>query len=390
MSLKKSILCISNPTWDGNYAKSIVEITKVLSERHRILYVENAATFKDLWDAARNKNFDLIGRILGLKPRLRKVKTPKSAVWVLSPGPNIPVNFLPKGNLYRTLLRFNNRISFNQINKALRTIKMAKIDACITAFNPMMGVDLVSWIEARRHVYYCYDEIKAARYLSKHGTYLEEELFQLCDSCFVSSEGLLGKKSLITQKPIVLIKNAANIALFNSVFVENVPDKPMVGFLGSIDERLDTELVKYAVQNNPNLQFEFIGRVLNTEFKETLTHFDNVSFIPGDTLEKVVFRLKRFSVGMIPFLKNEFTAGIYPLKINEYLAAGIPVVMTDFAPLQEFKTMALSASDAEQFARNLLLQIADDNVDKRRERNAFAQQNSWDARRADIERVLFG
>ena len=353
------------------------------------MYVENAATLKDLWDAARNKDFNAILRILGIKSRLRKVKTPFSYVWVLSPGPNIPVNFLPRGRIYRTLLRFNNRISYNQIQKALRIIKMPKIDACLIAFNPMMGVDLVRWIEARRHVYYCYDEIKAARYLSKHGTYLEEELFQLCDSCFVSSEGLLAKKSDSTQKPIVLVKNAANIALFNSVFVEQVPDKPLVGFLGSIDERIDTELVKYAVQNNPNLQFEFIGRVLNTEFKETLSRFD-ISFIPGDALEKVVYRLKRFSVGIIPFLKNEFTAGIYPLKINEYLAAGIPVVMTDFAPLQEFKTMAVSASDAEQFARNLLLQIADDNVDKRRGRNAFAQQNSWDARRADIERVLFG
>jgi len=49
--------------------------------------------------------------------------------------------------------------------------------------------------------------------------------------------------------------------------------------------------------------------------------------------------LKTFSLGIIPFIKNQFTKGIYPLKINEYLAAGIPVVSTNFGYLEDFETI---------------------------------------------------
>ena len=44
----RNIICISASEWGGNYAKTIVEISKELSTRNKLLYVDYPFTYKDL------------------------------------------------------------------------------------------------------------------------------------------------------------------------------------------------------------------------------------------------------------------------------------------------------------------------------------------------------
>jgi hypothetical protein len=57
--------------------------------------------------------------------------------------------------------------------------------------------------------------------------------------------------------------------------------------------------------------------------------------------------LAKYDLGIIPYKMNEVNRNIYPLKINEYLAVGVPVVMTAFADLTDFKSTVKAASSRE-------------------------------------------
>jgi hypothetical protein len=59
--------------------------------------------------------------------------------------------------------------------------------------------------------------------------------------------------------------------------------------------------------------------------------------------------LAKYDLGIIPYKMNEVNRNIYPLKINEYLAVGVPVVMTAFADLTDFKSTVKAASSREFF-----------------------------------------
>ena len=57
---------------------------------------------------------------------------------------------------------------------------------------------------------------------------------------------------------------------------------------------------------------------------------------------------------------DEVNKNIYPLKINEYLAVGVPVVMTAFADLADFKDMAKSAENKSLFKSHIENELKND------------------------------
>jgi glycosyltransferase involved in cell wall biosynthesis len=111
-----------------------------------------------------------------------------------------------------------------------------------------------------------------------------------------------------------------------------------------------------------------------------LDKLPNTKFWDAKRLEELPDFLKRFDAGIIPFIKNDLTAGIYPMKINEYLAAGIPVISTDFAALPEFGSFVSTTSGQEAFVQAVVENLCNDTPEKRKQRIAVAQGNSWEKR----------
>ena len=47
----QELIIVAQPSWDGNYAKSTVELARALRRYHRIIYVDYAYTLKDVLSA---------------------------------------------------------------------------------------------------------------------------------------------------------------------------------------------------------------------------------------------------------------------------------------------------------------------------------------------------
>jgi glycosyltransferase involved in cell wall biosynthesis len=210
----------------------------------------------------------------------------------------------------------------------------------------------------------------------------------MVDATIVTSKGLYHSKCAETQRCFI-VNNAVKASLFRQGFNPDVnPSKKVIGYVGSVDDRLDYDLLHHLFTQMPDATFTFVGRINSERGKAILKKYKNVKLEGAKAPELLPAYSKQFSVGIIPFIKDEFTKGIYPMKINEYLAAGLPVVSTDFSDLSDFEEVIKITDNKEDFLKYLLEEIATDSTAKRQSRLAIAEGNTWGKRAEELSDVI--
>lgn len=381
MISNRNILCMSSTEWDGNYIKPTVELMKILSPGNKLLFVNSPYTIADVLAGIRGKKVVDFKRALGLGKRLRTVTPVEGGeVHILTPPIGLTINFLPKGFLYRAGLKFNAWQVRRSVKKALRQLDMQHDLIHIVAFNPGMGLVNGRKYDEKTLIYHCYDEVRGGNaWLKKHGVWLEEAFMKKIDGVVVSSKGLFESKVKQCAHCFV-VQNAVNFKLFSQAYHNEVPEKHIVGYIGSVDDRLDHSILQHLFTNLPQTQFVFVGRIMSDRSLHFLKKYANVSVEGPKTPQELPAYLKTFSAGIIPFIKDTFTRGIYPMKINEYLAAGLPVISTGFGDMMEFKDIINISDTPETFLQHCIEEIAADSIEKKKKRFHIASQNTWQKR----------
>jgi glycosyltransferase involved in cell wall biosynthesis len=166
------------------------------------------------------------------------------------------------------------------------------------------------------------------------------------------------------------------------------PDKKIIGYVGSVDDRLDYDILQHLFKQMPDATFTFVGRITSDRGEAILKKYKNVRLEGAKAPDLLPAYSKNFSVGIIPFIKDEFTRGIYPMKINEYLAAGLPVVSTDFSDLSDFESIIKISDNKEGFLKYILEEINNDTTAKRESRLTVAEGNTWGKRAEELSDVI--
>lgn len=373
------ILCLALPAWEGNYTKSTVELMKAVSETVPVLYIDYAFTWKDVVMAFLGKKPGLpIKKVLGLSSRLRK---PSANLMVWSLPPLLPINGLPKGGAFDVLHRINEWIVHRSLLRAVKVWGQHHF-AAINACQPLYAKAMQS-IGAACLLYYCYDEIGAANWTERHVARFEAEALKMADGLICSGSHLLAQKRQPDQ-PGVQIPNGVDAMFLNVERAAATTDRPVIGYVGSLDERIDLDLVEEVVKSMHECDFSFTGRVQDEAISNRLSRYTNVHFNAPIAYHALPERMRHFSVGIIPFLRNELTNGIYPMKVNEYLALGLPVVSTSFGDMPQLASWANLANDSQSFVAALREVISGDNPKKMANRKAFATKQTWQARAAQL------
>ncbi len=386
---KEDLICMALPSWNGDYAKSTVQLVHGLSRHYRILYVDYAYTLKDVLFSLLGIRKIAVRPVLSFKYAIRKEfsKTGEE-IFILSLPPLLPVNWISHQGLFLKMSRWNARLAEDRIKRAMHQLDMHK-PLLINAFQPFLGAHLVGKFKEKCLLYYCYDEIAEARWLGKHGAMMEKMLMQKATLVVTSSRALEERKKSFSRA-ISTITNGVDYALFEKALsiLKKPQDRPVVGYTGSIDERFDTQLMRQVISQMPDCDFRFVGRVANANARETLQDFQNVSFAPAVGADEVPAIMRQMDVGIIPYLKNELTYCVYPLKINEFLAMGIPVVMTSFAQLEEFDQLVYRADQAGSFADALRLALQENDPQLKQQRISKAGEQSWQHQADKLHQLL--
>jgi UDP-galactopyranose mutase len=125
--------------------------------------------------------------------------------------------------------------------------------------------------------------------------------------------------------------------------------RPVVGFYGVIDERMDMELVAQLADLRPDWNFALVGPLAKIG-PDDLPARANIRHFGMQSYEALPAILNQFDVAMMPFALNEATRAISPTKTLEFLAGGKPVVSTPIADVVELYSEATSiAGTPDQF-----------------------------------------
>ncbi|HEU0251917.1 MAG TPA: glycosyltransferase [Pyrinomonadaceae bacterium] len=101
--------------------------------------------------------------------------------------------------------------------------------------------------------------------------------------------------------------------------------KPVLGYFGVVDERIDYELLAKLADANPDGSVAVIGPALKVD-ENSFPQRPNLHWLGQRAYSDLPACCKSFDVCLMPFALNESTEFINPTKALEYMATGRPVV----------------------------------------------------------------
>ena len=292
---------------------------------------------------------------------------------------NYLINFLP----FKWLLK---KISKFLINNILRKIDFK---ADILIISNVFWIDYLIEIKNRlglKIIYDCNDNPLAFPNSGNKETYFIKTL-KYADKIIVPFKSYINFIPKQYHSKIEIISNGVDSKLILSdnkeqktanSYVEKLKDKDIVMFIGSIDTRLDFDLIEKVVCDLSKMHFLFIGdikRQVEKSFKQ-ITKFKNVYHINSINYNQIGQYLNYAKVCIIPFKRNNLSKFILPNKIFEYSILEKPFILTNFNfELKDLNPDFLIAKDHFEFSKLILEQI--DNPMNAQRLKAFASKYEW-------------
>jgi teichuronic acid biosynthesis glycosyltransferase TuaH len=395
MLLKNKVLVfLGNARFDGDIKSTSLFIARNLAKDNQVFFLDYPFTIKDSFTTKfnskslkkRKENFSLFskGWIETEVPNLKIVVTP----------PVLPINFIPEGFIFRMLLTINQRIIARRLRKILRKENVRDF-IYINAFN-FHYPEIAKYLEPQLSVYQCVDPM-IVPYDMKHGIISERKLVEESDVVICTSKALY-KEKFPQNHQTYFVPNGTDLSHSNrpdsltyAVHAKLVNiQRPIVGYLGTIERRIDYPLIEEVVKTNPDVSFVFAGPISKGFVPELLFRMSNVHFLGPIAHQDVEQVISNFDVAMIPFKKDEVSSTIFPIKLFEYLSAGKAVVATDFnEDLRDYtETCVEYCGSPASFSAALKVAILNDNDELKLKRRTLAKKNTWEIRAEQIGEII--
>jgi glycosyltransferase involved in cell wall biosynthesis len=157
-----------------------------------------------------------------------------------------------------------------------------------------------------------------------------------------------------------------------------LPGRPVLGYFGVVDERMDYELIAALADANRDWSVVMIGPTMKVE-ESALPKRPNLHWLGQRSYMDLPAYCKGFDVCMMPFALNESTEFINPTKALEYMATGRMIVSTAVPDVvRNFGTVVKIARGQEQFV-SLCREAVERPEEERVKRGLqMARENTWE------------
>jgi glycosyltransferase involved in cell wall biosynthesis len=153
---------------------------------------------------------------------------------------------------------------------------------------------------------------------------------------------------------------------------------PRLLYVGSLDRRVDVDLVLAAARAVPNGSVTLVGPVLDEEHLAPLRDAPNVTIHGPVGRAEVVALIAASDACLIPHARTPLTEGMSPLKLYEYLAGGRSVAATALPPIARagHPRVCLAGEGPSAFA-DAVRRALDVGPAPADERLRFLRDNGW-------------
>jgi glycosyltransferase involved in cell wall biosynthesis len=382
MLADRDIICVAGVPWDS-YWLSLHQYMSRLARVHRVLFVNRPVTLPRAVArvARRGAKAETIAR--------GSIQRVHERLYVAEPPPALP-------------LRFERPVT--AANQALRTSFIARASRSLGFEKPLLWVHdldaarVVERLDAWVSLCWLTDDHPTGPAFRANPTNRvaamrarERELLRSVDLVLATAPQLRDAKASFNSNSHFVPHGVDTGHFARAANPETLPApslrairRPIIGFAGQINERVDRELATIVARTHPEWSMVFVGPVLRDLDMGPLRALPNVHFVGPANLDQLPEFLKPMDVCTVPFLVNEHTQTMNPLKVLEYLAAGKPVVATPLPALRAYGPHVALAGGPEEFAAAVEQALAHDGEVQRRSRAEFAARHSWESRLEEI------
>lgn len=393
------VVLLAFTRWDQHSSSATLSLAKEWSKSHRVFYIDKPYSLRDLFSFSSDKGLKKrIKAVLFGRGRYTTVETGYSKFVVLTPGVNLPINFIPPGIIYNVLRKFNEFLLWRSVKRMLKEYSIERY-IFINHFFPLLLPIVNSGYKPLLNIYQSQHDIRLTKYLQKHGVKLEDYAIRNADIVTVSSKNLYRQFSDKTTN-ICYLPNAVDFDLFESNIsnpdqrpfdLENSGETPIILFAGYVSRiRVDYVLLRELCESFPQYLVVVVGRYEERDVLEyKLDKIHNLLLMGNRRHEAIPRYVSSASVTIIPYLCNMLNKSLFPMKLNEYLALGKPVVTTDFSEdLHAYRDVIHIAGSLNDFidAVGNAVYEKDEQMIQIRKKRAF--ENTWKNRINHLQQLV--
>lgn len=382
----RDIVCVSFVTWDDHWGTSQQQMSR-LAKKNRVFFMDQPISPLSFVTGVRSRR----AVWTQFKRWLSGPRKVADNVWAGAPPPILP---------FRTN-RFVNAINAAVIRRWLgRSVRrLGFADVIYWNFEPGLP-GLGDGVKPALSVFHCVDDFSAIPYWWHSGasqTRLEAQCCRESDVVICTGRKLVESRRHYNAN-IHFVPEGADVASFLASASDGVSvpagmgalPKPVIGYVGVIDFRLDVPLLEFMAQQRPAWSFALVGPMKgDTLDMAKLKSLPNVHFFGRQKLEDVPAFVKGMDVGTIPYVLNDYTHHIFPLKLYEYMAAGKPDVASAMEEMLPYEGDELAIGRSpEDFLAKVEAAYTSDTEEKRAARRMKAMHESWDDRVEQVSAII--
>ncbi len=317
------------------------------------------------------------------EPRVADVDAPRLSVerrdrlqrvWLDVPGPE-------------RLAGFDDPVAVDY-PEAVRELLGSRPDRTIWMYTPL-ALPFIEKLDHSMLVYDVMDDLAAFAQASATLRDAQSDALRLADLVFTGGRSIDAGVRRRSVAPVHLFPSGVEPEHYEPARkMRAARERPVAGYVGVIDERLDLELVAGLAERLPDWDVEMVGPVFKVK-PESLPQAPNLRYPGMQPYEKLPDVMGGFDVALMPFALNEATRSISPTKTLEYLAAGLPVVSTRVPDVvSSFSEVVELRDDAAGFAAGCR-DVLGHSVEERDRRMApLMQERRWDTIAARMQRLM--
>jgi glycosyltransferase involved in cell wall biosynthesis len=265
---------------------------------------------------------------------------------------------------------------------------VSNISECIGWFYSPVYVGIFESVNFRIVIYDCMDELSAFKDASPQLPEFEKVLLKKAHIVFTGGKSLFEAKTRLHHN-VSCFPSSVDQAHFSRAkntdleLPNDLPSgRPIVGYYGVIDERIDLGLIAHVSDAMPHVNFIMIGPFAKID-PGSISHPSNVHYLGKKDYAELPAYLKGFNVAMMPFALNESTKFISPTKTLEFMAAGKPVVSTPiYDVVRDYSDCVSIARNAEDFVaaiRDFLEESPASRSSREARYDLILRKTSWDS-----------
>ena len=371
----ESIVCFAGEDWWYHHPHSKNHLLKRYALRNKVLFVNSitmglpSMTNPDFFLKIRRK----------LKSYLRWLRKVPEGLWVMTPV-NLPF--------------YGSRIG-RWINRVLLVAQLRAAMLLLGISRPILWVaiptaaEMAGRLGEKLLLYQVSDKYDANEDSALSGQVIrkyDRELKEAADVVLYSGRKLFREA---TEPNRYFLEQAVDFEHFSGLRAEAAPElahipHPILGYFGSMDYVMDTELMAEVARLRPRWHWVLLGLKSNL-IKVTAPNIHFLGAKPYNTLPRYI---GKFDVCVLPWREsNTFTSYGSAIKVREYLATGKPVVM---APLYEYlETPGLRFyRGTQEFIAQIEAALEEETPALAAQRQAVVKDGTWDERARQLAALI--